>query len=328
MVEKSRHTAETGPSKKYVEDVFGELSELEGGVPRVGVSRLAQGRDTRVKISAADSIEQQGFDIEDVLNSRAGSVLQHINGELFIVTQTKKDRVIVEDADGFEGHLMVKAKSVKAHEYTYRLTNQSGKSKKVSVFDMAFKDRSEETTELIDRLIQSLPASCLNVFDEIRIQKAAFKEGGKLISEPAIGSTKKHIILQVDPDIYSPDEIIKTFLHEVGHAIVRYYKGTANPGDKWYKAMQADGNQLSEYAEETRYPNQNDRGEIEDFAEAARLYLAADGANTNRTQKLREACESRFKMLDEVFLDLEQAQVNGIIGAVRRRFSRTSVLDK
>lgn len=332
MTEEREHSLDVEPKKRYAEDILRTLPAIEIGrdIPRITVTKLVDGRDTRKKLSTSDLLDQQGWDSEAVLNAKKGDVLMNTTGEIFEVVSVNKGQVAIKNVEtDHEGVIVCSARKIKVQKYVYHVADSAGKIRKISVFDMAYRDHSLDTTDLLDGLIKSLPTQCVNIFDEIQIHKELSSGGGKLRIEPSLLSDKKIIVLYVDPDIYNLEDVRKTFYHELGHAIVKHFRGIVHPGKKWQQAMQADRNSVSEYAANKRYPKQNDNGEIEDIADSIMLYLAADGAKNADTFELKNFCSNRFRILDSIFDELSQQQMGGIIDAIRRKISKTSsVFDK
>ena len=314
------------------EQIFESLPVGEVGIdiPRASVTRLTTGKDTELKLSAQESVERQGWNVDAVSRARKGDALINLSGQVFEVVGGDKRQLRVRDAQsGDEGTILFEPRAVRGHEYNYQL-RAGTRAKKIRVYDGAYKDRSLDTSEFLDSIMASVPAQCLDVFDKIRILKMeTTAKTGKFKAEPSLLSDTRSITLYVDADGYPTRETVRTFYHELGHAIAKYVKGDVNPGKRWKKAMDADGNSVSEYSAKTRYPNKGDHGEIEDFADTVMLYLATDGAKTPATQTLRDFCQNRFQKLDEVFEDLAKRQSDGIIGGLTRRLSKPSgSLDK
>ena len=197
---------------------------------------------------------------------------------------------------------------MKAHEYSYSLRDDFKHSKKIKVYDTIYRDRSSDTSDFLDNTIKSIPSQCLDVFDEIEIHHAQGGKAGSFRAEPSLFSKRRVLAIYVSADGYPTKDVAETLYHELGHAIAKYIKGTANPGEKWRGAMLADGNPVSKYSSSMKYPKENDNGEIEDIAESVRLYLATNGAKTEETRLLRNFCRNRFQKLDEVFEDLSKRQ--------------------
>ncbi len=195
-------------------------------------------------------------------------------------------------------------------------------SKKIKVYDSVYKDRSLDTSEFIDSVVGSIPAACMEVFDEIEIHPQNVGKAGAFRAEPSLFSDRKVLALYVGEEGYSAKEARETIYHELGHAIAKYFRGTTNPGERYKQAMQADGNAISEYASKTRYPKQNDNGEIEDFADAVMMYLATDGAKSDQARALRDFCKNRFQKLDKIFTDLLARQSLGKLASLKRKISK------
>ncbi len=167
----------------------------------------------------------------------------------------------------------------------------------------------------------------MEVFDEIQIHTQNTKSGS-FRAEPSLTSERRILNLFVSEDLkYTNEEefptkdAIDTLYHELGHAIVKYLKGSTHPGKKWRQIMDASSNEISVYASKTRYSRRkgskdDDKGEVEDIADSFRLYFGTDGAKVEQARKLREFASPRFEKLDEIMEDL----------AERRRRSSVSKL--
>jgi len=311
---------------QYLEDVLSKLrlDEPSGLLTRVSL-RGRSVQNVRKRLPIIDSLSQQGWDPETVLNAKKGDTLHNVTGETFAVTRRVGDTVFIVNDMGHEGQISCSPKELKAKKYEY----QTSDPRKIQVFDMAYNDDSVDTVEFIDGLVSSIPTQCLDVFQEIQIQKEAQTGGGKTRVEASLFSNSSVIVIYVDPDIYNLEESKKTLFHEIGHAVVRYLRGSTNPGERWKKAMADDATPISEYASKTKYPNKGDNGEIEDSAESFMIYVSADGASDSNTSRLREMASNRFRILDEVFQVLAQRQVESIITTLRRQiFGGTSIFDK
>lgn len=320
--------------KRRAEDVYESLPEIEAGVDieRVSVVRLSDGRDARLHLSASERLKREGWNPKVLDGVRRKSLVIHNTGEVFEVVEVNKSRLAIKNpTTGMEGEVVAEPISIKAHEYNYLLRNRSGLSKKVKVFDTVYKDNSLDTAEFFDELMQSIPAQCLDVFDEIEIHRETGGASGHFRAEPSLLSDRKVLALYVSSEGYPIRQAQETLYHELGHAIVKYLKGSVNPGARWKKVMRANGNTVSEYAEKTRYPKkkgepEEDEGAIEDIADSFRLYFASDGAKSEKASALREFVRPRFEKLDEVMEDLS---VLAKTGALRKKlFKPKNVLDK
>ncbi|MBI4135860.1 hypothetical protein HY477_03950 [Candidatus Uhrbacteria bacterium] len=324
--------AEIPTAPRYAENIFESLPAMEIGtaMQRAAATRLSTGKDTKLKLSATEAVERQGWSADAVLRARKGDALINRSGQVFEVVSGDKKRLQIRDAESGEGGAIVfEPRAIQAQAYTYQLSG-GGKTKKLRVYDSVYKDRSLDTTDFLDSIMSAVPAQCLDVFDEIRIVRMeTTAKGGQFKAEPSLLANTKSITLYVEEGGYPTKETLRTFYHELGHALARYLKGDVHPGAKWKKAMEADKNSVSEYSAKTRYPRKGDQGEIEDFADTVMMYLATDGAKTPATKTLRDFCQNRFQKLDEVFEDLASRQGSGIIGDLTRRLSKPSgPLDK
>lgn len=324
------------PKKRYAEEVYDSLPEIEAGVdiPRVYPTLLASGKDTKIKLSISDRLGREGWDVDQVSGARVGSFLQHRNGDMYEVTRVnnreKKLEIRNTDESGLDGVIIAAPMTLNAHEYDYKISDQSGHSKKVKVFDTVIKRRDLRTAEFINSLIKAIPAQCMQVFDEIQIHKQNIK-AGSFRAEPSLVSERRILNLYVSEDLqyadveeYPTKEAIETLYHELGHAIAKFLKGSMHPGRKWRQAMDTNGNDISEYAVKTKYPRvhgtkEEDHGEVEDIAESFRLYFATDGAKVSQALPLREFVRPRFEKLDEVMEDLAERQRRGKVSKVLNR---------
>lgn len=305
--------AETHRQKQYVEDLVGSPTGKEGeDISRAHIiERITGGKERMVKLSQSDLLTHEGWDADRVKKVQKGEVLFDRLGGMYMVASVKKGEITLKDWDEAAedeesaeiiGSIRTSSRRIRAHEYGYKINSSMGKHKVVKILDMAYKDRSLDTMEFFDELIRALPAQHFNSVDEIRIFKQP-AGGVSGVSKKGCGvMLKPNVIdLYLDEDSYDLEFALETLYHELGHAIAKAVKGSAHPGKIWKRAMDSDANYLSAYAEKARYPKLGDRGEVEDFAEAVRLYLSTDGAQSNRDSKLRQECESRFKILDELF---------------------------
>lgn len=323
---------ETHRQKHYVEDLVQSPIGKEGeDIRRVGsVTRLTGGKEVVVKLSTVDSLTREGWNVDALKKASEGDVIFDRFNNPYVVTGVRKGEISIKDAEdeNITGSIRAGSRKIKAHEYTYRVGSSIGKPKVIKVLDMLFKDRSLDTSDFFDDLIGALPAQHFNSVDEIRI----FEEpaGGKAgTSQKGCGVLlRPNIInLYLDQGSYDLMGVLETLYHELGHAIAKAIKRSAHPGKAWKEAMDADLSSLSEYAEKARYPELNDKGEIEDFAEAVRLYLSADGAKTAKYAELRSACENRFRILDELFGNPIYQQQFGVRSAIGRLLRKRSPLD-
>lgn len=313
------------PKQKYAQDVFERLSEVETGVevPRVSATRLSSGKDATLNLSIREKLGREGWDLDSLKTARTGSVVVNQTGEVFEVLEVKKGIIKIKDSEtGMEGEIVAQPRSLRVHEYSYNLRDNSKHSKKIKVYDSVYKDHSLDTSDFIDSVVSSIPAVCTEVFDEIEIHPQKVGKAGAFRAEPSLFSDRRVLALYVGEQGYSAEEARKTIYHELGHAIARYLRGTTNPGERWKQTMQADGNDVSEYAAKTRYPKQNDTGEIEDFADTVMMYLATDGAKSDQARALRDFCKNRFQKLDEILTDLLAQQSSGRLASLKRKISK------
>ncbi len=311
------------PKRKYAEDIFDQLPEVEVGVeiPRVSITRLTAGKAVSLSLSVAENLGRQGWDVDSLKTTGKGDlVINQRTGEVYVVVEVQKGMLkIREHETGMEGAIVARPRSLKAHEYLYSIRTDLGLSKKVKVYDAVYLDHSLETGEFMDGVAGSIPAPCMDVFDEIQVHPQSTEKAGVFKTESALFSERRVLSAYVNDSGHSIDGVRETIYHELGHAIAKYLKGKVNPGEKWKQAMREDGNEVSKYAAKTRYPKQNDNGEIEDFAEAVMMYLATDGAKEGRARVLRDFCKSRFQKLDEVFAELLVRQNSSRLDALKRR---------
>lgn len=295
-------------------------------IERVAVVRLETGKETILKLSASDILIREGWQPTQVKNAQKGTVLMNIHGnEMYVVTSVDRNklRVVKLEKNGEPGELTgeihLEPRNVKAHEYFYQVNDSVGYKKKIKIYDLAFKDRSPETSELIDDLISALPSQFLDCVSEIRIEREAQDRAGVARSEGSLFAKKEILILYVDSDIVSKQELLETFYHELGHNIAKSITGSIHPGPKWRKAMEEDGTTMSGYASERRYKDLNDHGEVEDIAEAARFYFASDGSRDEKYKQILEACASRFNLLEKagVYLQKNRGLVQSLKNTLR-----------
>ncbi len=269
--------------QSFVEDlVKTEAIGKEGEeIRRVVIAeRLAQGKKTRVKLTSLDLLRKSGWDTDEIANAFVGCTLTNIRGEEFRVTSEKKEPIEICNIEtGQQGYIDYAPRDVPAHKYEYRVSDRNGKLKIITVYDLVFKDNSTETSELIDNLIQAIPAQHFDAIDEIRIDRDNLNVKGVFRDDS--GLVGKNIInLYVNSDNPSLKLILETLYHEIGHAIAKALNGNSHPGPKWKKAMDVDGKDISLYSATKRYKNKKskaqDHGEIEDFAETMKLYLMTD----------------------------------------------------
>lgn len=313
--------------QRYVEDIFETLPPVEMGVdiPRVYLSRLATGKDSKLKLSVKEALGRDGWDFDHITKAGKGGVVIHETGDEFEVLEVKKGRMKIRNTEtGDLGEIVAQERTIPAQEYIYKISDKEKNSKKITVYDTVYKDRSIETSEFIDSMVASIPTQCMDVFDEIQIHRRSGGQTGESKIEPSMFSNRRVISLYVGEDGYPTEVAKQTFYHELGHAIVKYLKnGSAHPGKKWRDAMVADGNVVSEYAEKKRYSKENHRGndedlgEVEEFAEIAKFYFALDGAKTDKTQPIRDCAKNRFRKFDEVLEDLERKKRLGVVGKLK-----------
>ncbi len=321
------------PKKRYAEEIYNSLPEVEAGVDiqRISAASLSSGKDTKIRLSVSDRLGREGWDVDQISGARVGSLLQHRNGDVYEVTgvnnKERKLQIRNTEEDGLDGVIIAAPMTLNAHEYEYKIRDQSGHSKKIKVFDTVVKKRDLRTTEFINAIVSAIPADCMQVFDEIQIHTQNIKSGS-FRAEPSLTSERGIINLYLSDDLrfiddaeFPTKEAIETLYHELGHAIVKYLKGSTHPGRKWRQVMDANSNEISEYASKTKYPKmrgskEEDRGEVEDIADSFRLYFATDGAKVAQVQPLREFVSPRFEKLDEVMQDLAERQRRGAVSKV------------
>jgi|GEM_PF-4584499 len=296
---------EKPPRKKFVEDSL-KLTNISGkdaeNIKKVNVTRLSSGEEMKLQLTSSDILRRDGWHYESVKNAEKGSLVFNITGEIFEVLEVKKYQLKIKNHEtGEEGFIDFEPRKIKAHKYRYEITDVMGKTKEISIYDLVYRDKSLDTCEFIDDLVAALPAQHLNAVDEIRLDKENMEAGGIFREAPGLISNTKTINLYLDSDGYNLDDTLETLYHELGHALISSLNGNPHPGKKWKQAMEADGNEISEYSAKTKYPKKGDHGEIEDVAETIRLYLSTDGAKSPQYATLRKSCENRFKILDELF---------------------------
>lgn len=319
------------PRVQRAEDIFDTLPAVEAGVdvPRVSVTRLTTGQDAVLKLSVKENLGRAGWDYEALRRAQKGETLMNKSGEIFGVVEVARGKIKIRHPEnGSENEIIANAASIKAHTYDYKVGDRAKYSRKIRVYDTVYRDRSLETTDFIDDIVRSIPAQCIDVFDEIHIHRESGK-AGSFRAEPSLLTERKVLTLYVSEEGHLTVGAIKILYHELGHAIAKFVKGSVHPGKRWRSAMDADGNAVSEYAERTKYPKDGDTGEIEDFADAVMMYLATDGAKRSEVLQLRSACGNRFRKIDEVLDDLADRQRLSMIARLAKGFlGSSSVLDK
>lgn len=279
-------------------EVAGKNSE---NIKRVNVTRLSDGEETKLHLTSSDLLRRDGWTYESIKKARKGELVFNISGEIFDVLEVKKYQLKIRNHEtGEEGFINCEPRNIKAYKYRYEIRDSMGKTKNITVYDIAYKDGSLDTCEFIDEIVAALPAQHLNAVDEIRIDKDNSEASGIFREEPGLFSNTKMINLYVDNQGYNIQSVLENLYHELGHALIAALNGSTHPGKKWKQAMEADGNEISEYSAKTKYPKQGDNGEIEDVAETVRLYLSTDGARTPKYASLRQSCENRFRIIDEL----------------------------
>ncbi len=313
------------PKQRYAQDIFERLGEVETGVEmaRVSANRLSSGKEAVLTLSTRERLGREGWDLDSLDGIRAGGIIANRSGEIFEVLEVKKGVIKIKETEtGIEGEIITRPRSLKVHEYSYNIRDNLKHSKKIKVYDTAYRDRSLDTSEFLDSVVNSIPALCMEVFDEIEIHPQNTGKAGAFRAESSLFSDRKVLVLYVSEEGYPEKEARETIYHELGHAIAKHLKGTTNPGERWKRVMEADGNQVSEYAAKTRYPKQNDNGEIEDFADSVMMYLATDGSKSDKAQALRDFCRHRFEKLDQVFAELLSQQNLGTMASLKRKISK------
>ncbi len=312
------------PKPTFAQSIFDGLSGLEADreMPRVSAIRLSGGKDATLNLSVKERLGREGWNLDNLIATPVHGVVTNRSGETFEVLEIKKGVIKIKNSEtGMVGEIIAQPRNLKVHEYAYNLQNSSKNSRKIKVFDAAYKDRSLDTSDFIDNLVGAIPTQCMDVFDEIQIHSQDATAAGIFRAEQSLFSERRILSLYVNPDAYTLESVRETLYHELGHAIAKFIKGKVNPGNKWKEVMQLDGNQVSEYASKTRYSNLSDNGEIEDFADSVMMYLSTDGAKTSKTESLRNFCKNRFKKLDEIFAELSTRQKSSVVANLARSLS-------
>jgi hypothetical protein len=301
-------------------------------VERVGISRIETGKETILSLSVTDNLTRQGWDPKMVRSAETGDYLYNVVGEGFLVTDRSADAVdIVELKDGKPGEISgcieLRGRTVKAQEYRYLTQSRDGQKRKIRIYDLVFKDRSLDASDLLDDVAASLPAQYLDCVDEIWIERKS-QDAGKTRQEISPFSKKNVIVLCIDPDDVSDAnkaELKKTLYHELGHSIIKMLnKGNVHPGATWKKAMEKDGTTMSTYAAKQRYPGMYegmpDNGEIEDVAEAFCAYFASDGAHDDKYRGVRAATEARFEIIEKIgqFMERRRSLIDSVKNLLRK----------
>lgn len=309
------------PQRRYAETIFESLSPIEIGIdiPRVSATRLSSGKAVEVKLSVKEKLGREGWDYQGLSQTRKGDVLRNYSGELFEVLATTRGKIRIKNHEtNMESEIVAQSRTIRAHEYAYVLRDNVQHSRKVKVYDTVYRDASVDTSEFIDTVIQSIPAQCMDLFDEIHIHKESSDTAGSFRAEPSLFSDRNVLTIYVSEEGYVPARAIKTLYHELGHAIVKHLKGTTNPGKVWKRCMTADGYSVSEYADKKKYPERGDDGEIEDIADSVMMYLATDGAKRDQARPLRDFCSNRFAKLDNIFEELQRRQGGGVFSRLMK----------
>lgn len=330
MVVDDPRRREVVSSKKYAEDSFnGRVVGEEGRHIRHVCPALLSGEvQCRLSLTSVDLLVRDGWDAKEVLSSSVGDTLKLITGQKFRVVAIdgrRKEIHITEigegsrmDMEGQEGRICFAPRSVKAKRYVYQARDVNEKKKNITIYDLTLGDDESKNgiNEFINELMKALPIQLIHCFDEIRISNEAATQDGSFKTEEGVLIDNNVINLHVDPwnmgDPYYRKLMLRTFYHELGHALAKHLMGSPHPGRKWKRAMTSDGNFISKYSELMKYAKiPQDSGEVEDFACTMELYLASDGA-VDREGGLRTACQARFELMDQVFQDLisERSQRN------------------
>jgi hypothetical protein len=307
--------------RRYAETIFESLPSIEVGIdiPRVSATRLSSGKAAEVKLSVKEKLGREGWDYQGLKQARKGGVLRNHSGELFEVLDVARGKIRIKNHETeMEGEIVAESRTIRAHEYAYTLRDRAQHSRKVKVYDTVYRDASVDTSEFIDSIIQSIPVQCMDVFDEIQIHRESGDTAGSFRVEPALLSDRNVLTIYVNDEERVTAKAIETLYHELGHAIVKYLKGTPNPGKVWKRCMAEDGHPVSEYADKTKYPELSDDGEVEDIADSVKMYLATDGAKRDQARPLRDFCQSRFEKLDRVFEELERRRNGSLFSRVMK----------
>ncbi len=328
--------------QQFVEDLFdGSVEKERSFIPHAETSLMSGPKPANVKLSEIENLQREGWPAKFVRRVQIGHILPNIRGGIYEVKKIKKPLIMLKEIVEDDSHepmtavIEVRKRTIKAKEYTFKVSDSVGGHKQIKVFDMVYGDARLETTEKIVALVKALPAQHFNAVDELRLDRANFDQGmgGKAKVESTLASDKNVLTLYVDDDFSTEDAMMGTMFHELGHAIVKVVMRNkyAKPGKNWKKAMRLDGNSISEYSSEKRYEETGDEGEIEDVAEAVRLYLSTDGAKASKYRALREACSERFAILDRVFEKPENqrkyARKIGL-GGLAQRLTLSSTQDR
>lgn len=317
MMESAENYAKNQGGKDCILErlVFPVVGKEAVHIKRVDSVRLNGGEEATVTLSSSDRLLREGWSPEHVLKAKKGDLLVSADAEVYKVMAVQSGQLKVHNNDkGYDTTIFTGPRTVKAHEYRYKIFDSVGKPKTIKVMDLIFMDRSPETTGLLDELISAIPAQHLNSFEEIRIDRQNQFVAGTFRNEAPLLGDKRIIVLLLEPEAesaadVSKPELLKVLYHELGHALINALKGNPNPGPKWKRAKNLDGNEMSKYSAKTRY--NGDGGEVEDAAEAIMAYLATDGAKDAKYSALRKGCQNRFEILDKVLGDsIQQVQVN------------------
>jgi len=315
--------------KKYAEDSFsGRIVGEEGtNIRHVCPALLSGETPCKLKLTLVDILVRDGWNEKDVLSARVGDTLKLITGQKFqvVVIDGHRKEIHIEeigegtrtDMDGQEGRISFAPRTVKAKRYVYQARDINEKKKSITIYDLTLGGEESRAgiNAFINELMKALPIQLIHCFDEIRISNESLTQDGSFKPEEGVFIDNNVINLHVDPwnmeDPYYRKLMLRTFYHELGHALAKHLMGSPHPGRKWKNAMTSDGNFISKYSELMKYAKiPQDSGEVEDFACAMELYLASDGA-VHRETELRTACRTRFELLDQIFQDLISERSQG-----------------
>ena len=91
---------QANPKKRYAEEIFESLPEVEMGseIPKVSLTRLAAGKDAELKLSAREYLERQGWDVDSLAGAGKGSLILHAgSGTFYEVLEVQKGRMKIKD---------------------------------------------------------------------------------------------------------------------------------------------------------------------------------------------------------------------------------------
>jgi len=330
--------------EKYVEDALDWKKVYDASNAR-NINRVkvlgftgTSWRKVKVRLSTSDILRRQWWDPESFFKvSKDFPILMNWD-QYFIVKKIKRNpyTLTVEPVEvdrswkvtKWEGWTVdiraPKSYKLEAEEYGLKILDSLWKERVITIHDFTWNKGNNETYEFYTWLVWSLPWNYFNSIDEIRIQKEVPKIAWYFTNEKRMGwlAWSRNI---VNLFVSSRTEMLTTFYHEFWHSLSQALTWDVNPWKKWHEAMLSDWNNISEYSKTKRYNWKEDNWEIEDFADAIKVYLQTDWASWEDFSKLRDSCTARFKILDTIFQNPEMQKVaNRMFGKYSSSLLKTS----